>query len=86
MRPIALTVATALSVWSQGLDPSALLKSAGQDWPTYNGDYSGRRFSTLAQINDKNVESLTLAWAFQAHSSVLKGTPLEVNGVSHSAR
>src|ERR1700679_921429 len=32
-------------------------------WPTYSGDYSGRRFSTVAQINPSNVKNLTLAWA-----------------------
>jgi acido-empty-quinoprotein group A len=31
-------------------------------WPTYNGDYSGRRFSPLKQINQANVKALTLAW------------------------
>jgi alcohol dehydrogenase (cytochrome c) len=30
-------------------------------WPTYNGDFSGRRFSPLAKINDRNVNQLTLA-------------------------
>jgi alcohol dehydrogenase (cytochrome c) len=47
---------------AQGLDPAALLKPATNTWPTYNGDYSGRRFSTLDQINAANVNSLTLAW------------------------
>src|SRR5438105_14757262 len=68
-------------VAAQGLDPAALLKPATDTWPTYNGDYSGRRFSPLAQINAANVKSLTLAWVFQAHSAAIKSTPLEVNGV-----
>ena len=65
---------------AQGLDPAALLKPATNTWPTYNGDYSGRRFSTLDQINATNVNSLTLAWIFSPHRE-LKSTPLEVNGV-----
>ena len=81
MRTALLAVASVWSVWCQGLDPSALLKPAGKDWPSHNGDYSGRRFSTLTQINERNVDSLTLAWGFQAKTSVLKGTPLEVNGI-----
>jgi len=36
---------------AQLLDPSLLTKPATDAWPTYNGDYSGRRFSTLTQIN-----------------------------------
>jgi alcohol dehydrogenase (cytochrome c) len=66
---------------AQGLDPAALLKSPTDTWPTYNGDYSGRRYSPLSQINKNNVHSLTLAWAFQTHSTPFKATPLEVNGV-----
>ena len=68
-------------VAAQGLDPAALLKPATDTWPTYNGDYSGRRFSTLDQINAGNVSSLTLAWAFHLHAPAIKSTPLEVNGV-----
>ncbi len=66
---------------AQGLDPAALLKPATNTWPTYNGDYSGKRFSTLDQISSGNVNSLTLAWVFQTHSTTIKSTPLEVNGV-----
>ena len=68
-------------VAAQGLDPVALLKPATTTWPTYNGDYSGRRFSTLDQINAGNVSSLTLAWVFHPHAPAIKSTPLEVNGV-----
>jgi len=66
---------------AQELDPAALLKPATDTWPTYNGDYSGMRYSTLDQINSGNVGSLTVAWAFHATGSNLKSTPLEVNGV-----
>jgi alcohol dehydrogenase (cytochrome c) len=66
---------------AQTLDATALLNPPTDTWPTYNGDYSGRRYSTLDQINAGNIGSLTLAWAFNTHSSVLKSTPLEVNGI-----
>ena len=66
---------------AQGLEAAALLKPATDTWPTYNGDYSGKRFSTLNQINAGNVNSLTLAWAFNTHTAVIKSTPLEVNGI-----
>ena len=71
----------AVTAFAQGLDPTALLKPPTDTWPTYNGDYSGRRYSTLSQINSSNVKSLTLAWAFQANSQAIKSTPLEVNGI-----
>jgi alcohol dehydrogenase (cytochrome c) len=53
-------------------------------WPTYNGDYSGRRFSTLTTINAGNVKHLGLAWSYRLGvpgSGPIKGTPLMVNGV-----
>jgi acido-empty-quinoprotein group A len=66
---------------AQGLDPAALLKPPTDTWPTYNGDYSGERYSTLDQINAGNVNSLPLAWIFRTHGAGIKSTPLEVNGV-----
>jgi len=82
---LALTVCapflSAQGPTAQGLDPAALLKPATNTWPTYNGDYSGRRFSPLDQINATNISSLTLAWIFPVHIAEIKSTPLEVNGV-----
>src|SRR5205823_4254224 len=46
----------------QGLTQDVLLKQPTDAWPTYNGDYSGRRFSPLTQINSSNVHTLSLAW------------------------
>src|SRR5690242_21963833 len=47
---------------AQGLDPASLLRPATDAWPTYAGDYSQRRFSTLTQIDTSNVKRLSLAW------------------------
>ena len=46
----------------QGLDPALLTKPLSTDWPTYSGDYSGKRYSSLSQVNQSNVKNLTLAW------------------------
>ena len=45
-----------------GLDPASLLKPLAESWPTYSGDYTGRRFSALTQINQTTVKGLSLAW------------------------
>jgi alcohol dehydrogenase (cytochrome c) len=37
-------------------------KPLANDWPTYSGDYSGKRYSNLTQVNQSNVKNLTLAW------------------------
>ena len=51
------------------LDPALLQKPPTDAWPTYHGDYSGRRYSTLKQINAENVKNLALAWIYRANTS-----------------
>ena len=45
-----------------GLDPASIRKPLADTWPTYSGDYTGRRYSSLKQINQTTVKNLTLAW------------------------
>jgi alcohol dehydrogenase (cytochrome c) len=51
----------------KGLDSAQILKPLADVWPTYSGDYSGRRFSALATVNRLTVTHLTLAWAGTLH-------------------
>src|SRR5205807_3370662 len=46
-----------------GLNPADLLKPLADSWTSYSGDYTGRRYSALTQINQSNVKQLTLAFA-----------------------
>ncbi len=79
---------TATAVFSQ-LNPAALLKQPADAWTTFNGDYSGKRFSPLKQIDASNVHNLALAWAtrFTGNGAggrgglSIKSTPLLVNGI-----
>jgi len=89
---LVLSLACALGLWAgagDGLDPAKLLQPPTDSWPTYNGDYSGRRFSPLTKINDANVKSLSLAWVYSINRAsdpfggVLKATPLVVNGIMY---
>lgn len=75
-----------------GLDPKALtlFHQPADSWPTYNGDYSGRRFSDLKQINQGNIADLKVAWSYKVTdvgamrgmgAPIIKSTPLMVNGV-----
>jgi alcohol dehydrogenase (cytochrome c) len=66
-----------------GLDPSAILKPLSDSWPTYSGDYSGKRCSTLTQINQNTVKNLTLAWVARLSAgpgAFVGGTPTIVGG------
>ena len=75
---IALSAAALLS--GQGrLDPAKLGQPPTDSWPTYHGDYSGRRYSTLTKINASNVNALSLAWVYRFNTGGVKQkTPLGV--------
>ena len=84
--PLALAVTVVLvaapGAHAQSVDPAMLLKPPADSWPTYHGDYSGQRHTTLDDITPANVHQLTLAWAFQTNQTQqIKATPILVNGV-----
>ena len=82
VKKLAILFAFAACLAAQELDQSKLLKQPTDTWPMYNGDYSGRRYSPLTQINNLNVKSLALTWAYQTHAqTAVYSTPLEVNGI-----
>src|SRR5690349_7176571 len=82
MRWIALVglITACLPAWAQ--------KGAlnGQ-WPLYGGDPGSTRYSPLAEINEKNVKDVQIAWRWKAQNFGRKAdfnwevTPLMVNGV-----
>src|SRR4051812_40566753 len=39
-----------------------LASPAGANWTSYNGDYTGRRYSSLGEINTTNVVQLRASW------------------------
>lgn len=72
------------------IDPAAIGSARVKNWSTFNGDYSGERFSTLTQINSSNLNRLEPQWVYKirgvgaqrgAPVPVIKCTPLMVNGV-----
>ena len=72
------------------LDPNTIGRAPVTSWPTFNGDYSGERYSTLTQIGPANLNRLASQWVYRitdvraqrgAPVPVIKCTPLLVNGV-----
>ncbi len=52
------------------------------NWTSYNGDYTGRRYSALQEINPTNVHQLRAAWVFHpGNSQNLEATPVVIRGV-----
>jgi quinoprotein glucose dehydrogenase len=62
----------------------------GGDWPSYNRDLAGTRFSPLRQISPTNVDELRQAWSYPlgpANGAPFDGselTPLVVDGVLYA--
>src|SRR5882762_1931647 len=54
------------------------------DWPTYNGDSGGNRYTGLTQINKGNVARLAMTWMFTVPDmGKLEVTPVVVGGMMY---
>ncbi len=61
-----------------------LARPVGENWTSYNGDYTGRRYSNLREINADNVAHLRAAWIFHpGNSQNLEVTPFVIRGVMY---
>jgi acido-empty-quinoprotein group A len=72
------------------LNPSDIGKPPIGAWTTFNGDFSGQRYSTLNQIRPRNLHRLAFQWVYRITSvgaqrgapvPVIKCTPLLVDGM-----
>src|SRR5438034_1328617 len=82
------------TTWQQGESPltgvstvseqDLLAQPPGSNWTSYNGDYSGRRYSSLHEINLNNVAQLRAAWIFHpGNSEWLEATPVVIRGIMY---
>ena len=54
------------------------------DWPTYNGDPGGNRYTTLTQIDKSNVARLAPRWVYSIpNAGQLQVTPVVVDGIMY---
>ncbi|MGA6982506.1 MAG: PQQ-dependent dehydrogenase, methanol/ethanol family [Candidatus Sulfotelmatobacter sp.] len=61
-----------------------LVQPVAENWTSYNGDYTGRRFSSLNEINVANVAKLRAAWVFHpGNAQNLEATPVVINGMMY---
>jgi len=61
-----------------------LARPVGENWTSYNGDYTGRRYSSLRDINSGNVAHLQAAWVFHpGNSERLEVTPVVIHGIMY---
>src|SRR5579871_6176307 len=59
-------------------------KPAPGDWPMYAHDLASTRYSTLTQINTKNVSTLAKAWSYKLSAGGSEAAPIVVNGVMYA--
>ena len=56
--------------------------TSDKDWPTYNGDPGGNRYTALTQINKQNITRLAPRWMFTfPNTGRLEVTPVVVEGI-----
>ncbi len=67
---LVVVLSTLAAAQDTGVDPSQLSKPLAASWPTYSGDYSGRRYSALKQIDRTTVRQMTLAWSVELSETV----------------
>ena len=72
------SVSTSILVTSEAL----AAQPVGANWLSYNGDYTGRRFSGLEQITPRNVGQLRAQWVFHvSNSNSMEVTPVVFDGL-----
>jgi alcohol dehydrogenase (cytochrome c) len=59
---LVILVAGAATLAAQTGAPASAFRPLADEWLTYSGDYTGRRYSTLTQIDKSNVGQLGLRW------------------------
>src|SRR6185295_9087563 len=57
-----------------------------KDWPTYHGDPSGNRYTTLTQIAKSNIAKLAMRWIFPIPNvTQIETTPVVVDGIMYAS-
>jgi quinoprotein glucose dehydrogenase len=77
-----VAVLGAVGVHLAAQQPQSVRAFTDADWPRYAGDFAGTKYSTLTQINTKNVSTLVQAWIFQGVGT--QQTPIVINGVLYA--
>jgi len=98
VRSFAALAAVVLAACSKPPEPPQVVPGAvptvdylrGADWPSYNRDLAGTRYSPLRQVSATNVDELRQAWSYPlgaASGAAPEGsqlTPLVVGGVLYA--
>jgi glucose dehydrogenase len=88
----AIVLATLIAAFAAVQAQVRAPQNEAADWPMYNRDLAGSRFSPLNQINTRNVARLARAWSYKIGKVTATGitggselTPIVVNGMMYLA-
>lgn len=63
---------------------TAVVQPQPGDWPTYHGQLSGNRHSSLTQITPANISSLSMRWMYTVPGAGnLEVTPVVIDGIMY---
>src|SRR5689334_12256124 len=67
----------------KGLDPADMLKPLADQWTSYSGDLTGKRYSHLKLVNKDTVKNLSLKWVSNSITTGCgpTGTPPVTEGI-----
>jgi len=68
-RSLRVLVCVAVFAALVAVSARLIAQTPTDSWPTYHGDWSGRRYSALKQIDAGNVKHLALAWVYRLNTS-----------------
>ena len=83
-RLLSFVLLGAAPLFGQGgpLDLAEMLKPLSDNWTSYSGDYTGRRYSALTQVDVNTVKHLSLKWL---NTNIRTGCGPEGTGQSAAA-
>lgn len=74
------TVGSGVGVTTKDLE----VKGIQDNWLSYNGDYTGRRYTSLTQVTPQNVAQLRAQWVFHSRNAgILEVTPIVLAGIMY---
>jgi alcohol dehydrogenase (cytochrome c) len=84
IRQLIVCFLIVIGLFTPALAPKAGLLELSGDWPTYNGPYSGDRYSPLTWINKSNVNTLKQVASFDTgEQGSFQNGPLVISGIMY---
>jgi quinoprotein glucose dehydrogenase len=72
-----MKLVTAVVVWATMFFPllAQPIRTRDGDWPMYNRDLGGTRYSPLTQINTSNASKLMMVWSYRLRNDAERAKP-----------